>query len=94
MNCHECIYVSQVAGSAHKSCSTLEKLSLDKNIILKISFLLLSGKIELTYVNDEERRVPIIEIDEYGKKQGWANWPLDFDPVWVKKCGFFSSKKQ
>jgi hypothetical protein len=40
------------------------------------------------------KRVPIIEIDEYGKKQGWANWPLDFDPVWVKKCGFFSSKKQ
>lgn len=94
MNCHECIYVSQVAGSTHKSCSTLEKLSLDKNIILEISFLLLLGKIELTYVNDEEKRVPIIEIDEYGKKQGWANWPLDFDPIWVKKCGFFLSKKQ
>ena len=36
---------------------------------------------------------------KYGKdylasEQGWANWPLDFDPIWVKKCGFFLSKKQ
>jgi hypothetical protein len=27
-----------------------------------------------------------VELDGHGLMNGWANWPLEFDPIWIKKC--------
>lgn len=27
-----------------------------------------------------------IKINEHGAKNGWAEWPLDFDPIWIEEC--------
>lgn len=27
-------------------------------------------------------------INEHGAKNGWANWPFDFDPIWIEACEF------
>lgn len=31
-------------------------------------------------------------LNPVGVKGGWANWPLDFDPIWVNHCPFFIEK--
>jgi hypothetical protein len=31
-----------------------------------------------------------IELDQHGVDNGWAMWPIDFDPIWVKKCQFYN----
>lgn len=28
-------------------------------------------------------------IDAYGASQGWAAWPYNFDPVWIKRCELY-----
>ena len=37
-------------------------------------------------------RIKSLELNPVGVKGGWANWPLDFDPVWVNHCPFFEQK--
>jgi hypothetical protein len=34
----------------------------------------------------------IVNLDPHGIKNGWANWPMDFDPVWVTDCKFYVEK--
>jgi hypothetical protein len=34
----------------------------------------------------EEIPKNIVSLDTYGVSNGWANWPHNFDPLWVKKC--------
>jgi hypothetical protein len=31
--------------------------------------------------NDDEN---LLEINEHGFKNGWATWPVNFDPIWIK----------
>jgi hypothetical protein len=33
-----------------------------------------------------------ISINEHGKKNGWALWPFDFDPIWIDKCEMYNKK--
>lgn len=28
----------------------------------------------------------------HGVKNGWFNWPLDFDPIWLESCDRFEEK--
>lgn len=30
----------------------------------------------------------------YGMQQGWFNWPINFDPVWLTACDGFSDKPE
>jgi len=30
-----------------------------------------------------------VEGDDYGKRSGWFNYPLNFDPTWLIKCDGF-----
>lgn len=36
----------------------------------------------------------IVDLDPHGVKNGWASWPLDFDPVWIRKCMFYHPKNE
>ena len=30
-----------------------------------------------------------IKLNPHGVKCGWADWPFDFDPVWLDSCNGF-----
>jgi hypothetical protein len=34
-----------------------------------------------------------IKLNPMGVSGGWANWPWNFDPIWVEKCRGFKSKQ-
>jgi len=27
-----------------------------------------------------------VDINLHGAKNGWASWPVDFDPIWINDC--------
>lgn len=29
------------------------------------------------------------QFAEHGINNGWAFWPMNFDPVWLEKCNFY-----
>lgn len=34
-----------------------------------------------------------LTLNQHGVKNGWAFWPVDFDPCWVDHCNFYESNE-
>jgi hypothetical protein len=85
-NCYDCKFRGEIPGSAHSCCTILKKDEDEKNPYTIMTELGLStGKLELI---NEHDRMPLVKLNEHGVNNGWAAWPLNFDPVWVESCPF------
>ena len=85
-NCYNCKFRDTVPGSAHSSCTVLRREGAENDpttIMLELQLTL--GKAALV---DETTQEPLVKLNEHGVKNGWAEWPLNFDPVWVERCAF------
>ncbi len=49
------------------------------------------GKFKFTKKNENGEEESAIKLNPHGVKNGWANWPIDFDPIWVDECLFHES---
>jgi hypothetical protein len=85
MNCYSCKFRLEVPGSAHSRCGAIKDKEKE---ISSLEIALLLGTVSLL-VNEEVA----ISLNPHGVKSGWANWPLDFDPVWIDKCLIFKNKE-
>lgn len=84
-DCWKCQYRTEgIPGSAHIGCSLLEEKRLTYDSAGRIMgiFAAMSGSVPKG-----------IEVNEHGRRNGWAAWPVDFDPVWIEKCVYFETKK-
>ena len=86
MDCYKCKFRGGVIGSAHSSCSVIRQAHPEKGSLLEL--VLAGGQIKMS---DSEGN-PLVELNQWGVKNGWAMWPIDFDPVWIDNCKFFSTK--
>jgi len=34
-----------------------------------------------------------VVANQHGVDNGWFNWPMNFDPVWLEKCSFYEEKE-
>ena len=76
-----------VIGSALSSCTVIKQADPDKGALLEMSIAV--GQVNLTDQNGE----PLVKLDQWGVQNGWAMWPINFDPTWVKSCKFFTEKE-
>lgn len=83
MDCHKCKFVGTVIGSAHKSCKVLADTKLDILIASGLAEIQISKK-------DGTESKPAVEVNPWGKSHGWADWPIQFDPIWIDSCVFFA----
>jgi hypothetical protein len=90
-NCYNCQYRGNLPGSAHSSCNGLRSLANDPN---DAGLVLLETKLSLGMVSMKIGNDPIVEINPHGRSNGWAMWPLDFDPIWVSDCKIFKEKEE
>jgi hypothetical protein len=74
-SCYGCPHRGKVTGSAHSSC----KNPLIQEIRHKILERCLFGLLPEISLNGD----PMIQINEHGFKNGWAMFPIKFDPVWI-----------
>lgn len=73
-NCYECKYRKEVFNSAHSACTAFtdfEKFNVDSKNLTNNAIL------------DKDTKEPLLEVNEYGYRSGWAFWPVNFDPVWI-----------
>lgn len=89
MDCYKCMHKGCVPGSAHSRCLALRNSSGDPDgaELFELEILLATHQCELK-INGE----PMVKIDECGIRNGWASFPLDFDPVWLSECKLFKEK--
>lgn len=83
--CYNCKFRGNLPGSAHSRCNVISSSGDDKSDTLEM--LIVSGLYSITNKNTGE---PIVKLNNYGVKNGWADWPINFDPVWVESCEFFN----
>tara|TARA_Y100000034_G_C6810059_1_gene363959 strand:+ start:717 stop:992 length:276 start_codon:yes stop_codon:yes gene_type:complete len=77
-NCDKCKYQGRVPGSTHTSC----KHPNVGNDTFDAIVSLVEGMMGKTNALDKLN----IRADPHGVKSGWFNWPVDFDPAWLKHC--------
>lgn len=93
-NCYECKFRGTVPGSAHSSCRIMKEIFPEEESASKMEFLVASGAYMMNF-KDRTTGVntPIVKLNEHGVKNGWAAWPLNFDPIWVEDCVTFKEKE-
>lgn len=83
-NCYLCKWRKDNIGDAHSQCAPANA-TIAEQLHLLITVLTIE-------VNGE--RVRAVLFDKHGIEMGWANWPLNFDPVWLRHCYLFTPKEE
>lgn len=78
MNCHECKHSKLAPFSGHhkECCHPILGDNLVKTIII-LQPSILNG---------------VIKTNQHGVNNGWCNFPLDFDQIWIEDCKLFEAK--
>src|SRR3954468_14649275 len=78
VSCYNCKHRGPVVGSCHSECNHPT---------------LGDGLVKAILVLDSKLLNGIVDMDPHGVKMGWCNYPIDFDPTWIKQCKLFEEKK-
>lgn len=90
-NCYKCKYRGTIPGDAH-SCCNHPITKTDKNPLTEMMAILASvGRVN-PMIGDSAKQLNI-KLNEHGIKNGWANWPYNFDPVWLENCDGFEERE-
>ncbi len=90
MNCHECKYRRNVAGSAHSSCAHPIVEIEEMKRILMLQMLIGKGYTNPTHLLADGE--PVQEWEPHGIINRWVSYPFDFDPRWLNHCMLYESK--
>ncbi len=77
-NCYTCRHRRQALGSAHSACALIGGPNSIESLACAIAIVTPDG----------------IEVNEHGRRNGWATWPINFDPIWIEKCDFYAAKEE
>lgn len=93
MNCYDCRHHGTIPGDAHISCNHPKNKSSDffgdpLNEVLAIFASV--GRAD-PLVSPTAANMGIT-INAHGLGHGWANWPWNFDPIWIDTCNCFEEK--
>ena len=89
-DCYDCKYRGELTGSAHSCCEHPNNSLLNNDPLLQIASILGSGR----HMNLGQFDTGLgIKGNEHGKRNGWFNWPSNFDPVWLESCNGFKRKE-
>lgn len=75
-NCHQCKHHRRIPGDAHIGCDHPEAHVI--GLMAVITFAEASYKSGLA-----------VKLSRHGVDQGWAMWPVNFDPIWLLECNRF-----
>lgn len=85
-DCYKCIFRGNVAGDAHSCC--LHPVAKAGAMKLLLGFMM--GATGATIKKDDQSLT--IQGNPHGIKNGWFNYPENFDPAWLEKCTGFEEK--
>lgn len=88
-NCYDCKYRGGLMGDAHSKCNHPESRSEDA---LGELMGILASVQRVSPVTSTGAKILNIKGSSHGIRNGWFNWPFNFDPVWIENCDGFVSK--
>jgi hypothetical protein len=91
-DCYQCRHRGSVPGSAHSCCKHPKNAkALEDPFSQLVSIFSSVGRSKPIIAVDEAYELAV-QLNPHGVFNHWANWPFDFDPIWVNACGGFESK--
>lgn len=81
MECRKCKHSRRIPGDAHLKC---EHPFIDEDggsLFSVISSLMGKNSNAMDKLN--------ISLNSTGVDNGWAHWPVNFDPIWIDNCDGF-----
>lgn len=91
MNCHKCKHHGTNPGTHHLRCRhpKVGASEVTDNPLAK-AFAILAGVDRCGPTVDPYTAISMgITINEHGFRKGWANWPWNFDPIWINTCNCY-----
>lgn len=82
-NCYACKHRRSLTFDAHSRC-THPRIGETDAIVTPLLVMHGAASGAMKRLN--------ITLDPHGVKNGWAMWPLNFDPVWLESCDGFEAK--
>lgn len=76
--CYTCKYRRSISGDTHSSCHHP-----DNKVMLDDPLLSILGMMKVNIHIENKIKV---SGNVHGIKNGWFNWPFNFDPVWLESC--------
>lgn len=91
--CYKCKHRGKVPGSHHSSCNhPMVANNKPQDSLAGIMAVFASvGRGPAVNVGTEKLN---IKASAHGIKNGWFNWPFNFDPVWLENCEGFELKQE
>jgi len=90
-NCYECRYRGLVPGDAHSSCKHPDVSEAAEDPLQNVLAIFASvGRTSPVIAHSKLN----VQGDEHGIRNGWFNWPWNFDPAWLISCEGFTPKKK
>ncbi len=85
-NCYDCEFRGSAPGSAHSECNHPSVKEIMGDPLLGIMSMM-GGARKLSAPRIEGGSAP--KFNQHGIDNGWANWPFNFDPIWLEECNLF-----
>ena len=90
-NCYNCVYRRDTVGSAHSQCIHPANAKIYDDPLAQVFAILGSvGRGPGVGMSPSAFKV---KGQEFGIRNGWFNWPTDYDPIWLESCDGFKEKE-
>lgn len=90
-NCYSCKWRGKVCGSAHSNCNHPSVKAAHEDAGLQIASIFAGvGRCAPVIMQSKELN---IKANPHGIKNGWFNFPLNFDPRWLENCDGYEKQE-
>ena len=87
-NCYDCKHRGEVAGSAHSCCKHPNNKNMSDNPLAELIAIMSAGRHMDLGLQTFDNGLNVTG-NEWGRKNGWFNYPINFDPTWLETCNGF-----
>lgn len=88
-NCYNCKHRGDLPGDAHSCCRHPKNDGVMNDPLAQL-FAIFASVGRVPAIN-AETGLHVVG-DPHGIRNGWFNWPMNFDPIWLVSCDGFAQK--
>jgi len=89
-NCYTCKYRGSIPGDAHSCCKHPDLAEETNDPLSGLMAILASVGRTPPQVSTQAIAAKFeIKANPHGIRQGWFNWPWNFDPTWLENCNAY-----
>ncbi len=92
MNCNECLHHGTVPGSAHLKCVHPKTADSSADPLAEMMAIFAGVGRSGPSADMVMASSMGVTINHHGFRHGWANWPWNFDPIWIETCDCFEKR--